>query len=406
VLRKMKLALRNSHTLPLLILAIPVVVVIRLISPWLLVRWDNLYSSRVGEFALSTELWLCEQDAGINVPRQRHVDILFMLQPISNQQLAIMLKRVLRVWPDWIRIPLNRAHRLIPGGAVHKIGINAQYDWDVHNLLDRIPPHLTFTAEEEARGEAGLRLIGIPVGTPFVCLIARDSAFLDDHSPRDWSYHNYRDSDIQNYVLAAEDIANRGYFVVRMGAKVLDAIKSDHPRVIDYASNGMRSDFMDIYIGANCEFCISGASGFVGVPTIFRRPIALSNMTPLGWLWTWGEQFVCIGKHYYSVPDDRELTLREIFERDLGFFYRTSDYESTGLRLIENTPEEIRDIVIELIERVNGTWRPQEDDEALQRKFWEIYPTDSKTEEGYQLHGEIRSHFGAGFLRNNRDWLQ
>jgi len=406
VFKNIKSALRNSRTFPLLILAIPVLVVIRLISPWLLVRWGSLYSSRVGEFALSTEIWLCEQDAGINVPRQRHVDIFFMLRPISNLQLATMWKRVLRVWPNWVRTPLNRANWLIPGGAIHKISINAQHDWDTHNLLDCFPPHLTFTAEEEARGEAGLRLMGIPAGTPFICLIARDSAFLNGLSPRNWSYHNYRDNDIQNYVLAAEEIANRGYFVVRMGAKVLDAIKSDHPMVIDYATNGMRNDFMDIYIGAKCEFCISGGSGFNAVPNIFRRPIAFGNVVPLGSIWTSREQFVAITKHYWSVQDNRELTVGEIINRDIGFSYQTSDYESKGIQLIENTPEEIRDIVIELVERLKGTWQPHKDDEDLQRKFWAIFPADYKSEDGTKLHGDVRSHFGTVFLRNNRDWVQ
>ena len=47
------------------------------------------------------------------------------------------------------------------------------------------------------------------------------------------------------------------------------------------------------------------------------------------------------------------------------------------------------------------------DDETLQQRFWEIFPTDSvDAYAGNPLHGEIRSRFGAAFLRNNRGWLQ
>ena len=407
--RKMKRALWMLLTLPLYILSVPVVLVFRLIRPWLLVRWGCLISSRIGHFAGNTELYLCERDAGINVPRQRHVDLFYMgYRPICNQQLAIMWKRVLRIWPSWILAHIRMVNRLIPGGAVHDIGNNAQHDRDVHNLLDRFPSHLEFTPEEEARGAAGLNEIGIPPDTPFVCLIVRDSAYLEQLSPcSDFSYHNYRDCDIKNFILAAKELADRGYFVIRMGAIVREAMKTTHPRIYDYAVNGMRSDFMDIYIGANCEFCISVSTGFDAVPLIFRRPIVHVNLVPLGRFFTFRTQSLGITKHYYAAAEHRELVLSEIFIHGVGFFLHTSDYASKGVELIENTTEEIRDVVIEMAERLNGTWQPHEDDEAMQRRFWEIFPTDAvDANQGRPLHGEIRARFGAHFLRNNREFLR
>lgn len=402
LLRKMKLAL-------LIFLAVPFALVLRLIRSWLLVRWGGMISVYLGHFAANTELYLCERDACINAPKRRHVDLFYMAyRPICNQQLAKMWKRVLRVWPSWVLDHISRVNRLIPGGAVHEIGNNTQRDRDVHNLLDRFPPHLEFTHEEEACGAAGLRAMGIPPDTPFVCLIVRDSAYRDALQPtRDWSHHNYRDCDIQNYILAAKELADRGYFVIRMGATVRRAMKASHPRIIDYATNGMRNDFMDIYLGAKCEFCISVGTGFDAVPLIFRRPIAYVNMVPLGYLATFSTQFLGITKHHYAVAENRELVLSEIFNHGVGFCLTTSGYKSQGIKLIENTPEEIRDVVIEMAERLNGIWQPHEDDEVLQRRFWKIFPTDAvDAGQGRLLHGEIRTRFGAHFLRNNRDWLR
>ncbi len=392
------------------ILAVPVVFILRLISPWILVRWEALFSSRIGHFAANTELYLCERDAGINAPKgkQRHIDLFFLSKPICNEHLAKMWKRVLRIWPAWILAPIAQANRRIPGGLAHEIGRNTQHDRDVHNLLDRYPSHLDFTADEVESGEAGLRAMEIPIGAPFICLIVRDSAYLDAHlRGEDYNYHNFRDSDVQSYVLAAEELANRCYFVIRMGVKVNEAIKSCHKMVIDYATNGMRSDFMDIYLGAKCKFCISVGTGFDGVPLIFRRPIAYVNMVPLGYLFTFRPDFLGITKHCFLMRENRNMTLKEIFAEGVGFFSRASEYKSKGVRLIENTQEEIRDLVVEMAERLNGTWQAREDDEALQKRFWELFPTDAV--DAYQrrpLHGEIRARFGAAFLRNNRGWLQ
>lgn len=404
--RKMKRVLCIPHRLLLFVLAAPIVLVIHLIRPWLLVRWGELPGPRIGHFAANPELYLCERDAGINLPKQPHLDIHFIEEPICNQQLAEMWKRILRVWPAWILPFLRRVNRLIPGGSIHEIGENTQNDRDVLNLMERFSPHLKFTAEEEIRGKRGMYAMGIPVGAPFVCLIVRDSAYLDSHQAKDWSYHNYRDSNIQNYVLAAEELADRGYFVLRMGAKVLEPINSRHPRVIDYAANGMRDDFMDIYLGANCKFCISVGTGFDAVPLIFRRPIVHANLVPLGYLATFRERSLSITKRHILIRENRELTLSEIFSRGVGFVPRTSNYESNGVQLVENTPEEIRDVVVEMLERLDDTWKPQPEDEALQRKFWEIFPVDAKDSSNVPIHGQIRMRFGAQFLRSNKEFLK
>jgi putative glycosyltransferase (TIGR04372 family) len=394
--------------LPLYALAVPVVLGLRLIRPWFLVRWGRLNSSRIGHFAANTELYFCEKDAGINVPRQRYADLFCMEHgPISNLQLALMWKRTLRVWPVWLLFPIIRVNQLIPGGSVHEIGNNTKSDRDVHNLMDRFPPHLGFTPEEETRGEAGLRVMGIPQGARFVCLIVRDSTYLDDHQPsNDWNYHNYRDSDIQNYIMAAEKLADRGYFVIRMGTKVDKRMETLHPRVFDNADNSTRSDFMDVYLGAKCAFCISVGTGFDAIPHIFHRPIVYVNAVPLGYLATYMTKSLNIIKQHCTVSENRVLTLREIFNYGVGFCLRTSDYMSKGVKLIENTPKEIHDVVIEMEERLSGAWQPYENDEGLQERFWEIFLACLDTDSVRYLHGGIRSRFGTHFLRNNLDWLQ
>ncbi len=407
--RKIKLALVVILKSPLYVIALPLVLVFRIIRPWLLMRFGALMSLNIGHFALTTELYLCEHDAGVNRPVQRHIDLFYFGgRQMCNQQLATMWKRTVRIWPAWILDPVHRLNRLIPGGEAHEIGNNTQNDRDVHNLLDRFPSHLQFNVEECMRGDAGLSAMGIPIGTPFICLTVRDSAYMIAYLKRgDYSFHNYRDSDVQNYWLAAQALADRGYYVIRMGVKVHAAINSDHPKIIDYATNGMRNDFMDIYLAAKCSFCISSGTGFDSVPQIFRRPIAFINHVPIVDLSTFQKYTVCITKHHLSAIDDRELSLKEIIKSGAGFCRTVSDYESRQVKVIENTPEEIRDVAVEMSERLNGTWQSHAEDETLQQRFWELFPTDAQERYlGFPLHGEIRGRFGAAFLRNNRWWLQ
>ncbi len=406
LLSKAKRAWRIPHEFLLLIVAVPIVITIRIISPWILIRWDKMPSPRLGHFAVSPELYLCGRMAGINVPPKRHLDIFFMEKPICNQQLARMWRRVLRVWPYWLMSPVRRANLIIPGGKMHQISADSHSDRDVHNLLDRYPSQLEFTHDEEVRGADELVRFGVPHGSEFVCLIVRDAAYLDAHQPKDWSYHNYRDTDVKNYVLAAEELADRGYYVFRMGAKVCESFDSKHPKVIDYATNGMRTDFMDVYLGAKCAFCISSSTGFDAIPFIFRRPIVLVNLVPIGHLWTSRSMVIAITRRHYSIEAKRDLTLKEIFSCDVGYALKSVEYDSAKIELIENTQEEIRSVVVEMDERLKGTWQPQSMDDDLQKRFWDIYPTNKLELSGRPLHGEINCRIGANFLRTRAEFLE
>ncbi|PIO89903.1 MAG: glycosyltransferase, TIGR04372 family protein [Zetaproteobacteria bacterium CG06_land_8_20_14_3_00_59_53] len=381
-------------------LALVLVLVMRAARPWFLVRIGMLTSNRMGHFAANTELYLCERDAGINVPEGRYVDLWCHNWPICNQQLARMWGRVLHIGPRWLLSAIMAMNDFVSGGDVHRIGNNTSDDRDVHNLLERFPSHLSFLPEEEGRGETGLRALGVPEGAPFVCLLVRDSSYLNRSAPwRVWRYHNYRDCDVQNYVAASRALVERGYYVIRMGVVVNEAMDVDHPMIIDYAANGMRSDFMDIYLGAKCAFCISNASGFDAVPYAFRRPIVYVDQVPLGYILTFSSNLLATTKKHWLRDEGRFMTFREIFETGAAYTCFTGQFENLGIELFESTPEEITAVVLEMEERQRGSWQTSKNDEELQRRFWEVFPKN-------ELHGEIRSFFGTDYLRRHKDWLQ
>ena len=71
-----------------------------------------------------------------------------------------------------------------------------------------------------------MRQFGWQDNMPIVCLMVRDSKYLSHsslHKDKDWGYHSYRDSDISTYKTAVTWLLNRGYWVVRMGARLMEA---------------------------------------------------------------------------------------------------------------------------------------------------------------------------------------
>lgn len=399
-----RIILRKIVSKLLVILLLPLglllTCIIRIIRPWLLIRIRILISERIGHFAANTELYLCECDAGIHIPKRPYLDLWYFNWPICNRQLARMWKRILHIGPSWLLAPTDRMNALIPNGRIHQIGQNTCLDRDVHNLLDQFPPHLRFLPEEEQRGQTDLSALGIPKGVPFVCLCVRDSSYLDRALPwKKWNYHSFRDCNIQNYVLAAEVLANRGYYVIRMGAVVKEKMKVSHPMIIDYAAAGIRTDFMDVYLGANCMFCITSGVGFDAIPFIFRRPIVYIDLVPMGAFATFSSKFIATTRKYWLRDQKRFMTIREIFDSDSAYLCYSKEYRDKGIDLIESAPEEIAAAVLEMEGRLKGTWQTTEEDEQLQSRFWEIFPKTSS-------HGEIRSRVAADFLRRNKALLE
>ena len=92
------------------------------------------------------------------------------------------------------------------------------------------------------------------------------------------------------------------------------------------------------------------------------------------------------------------MTFTEIFKSGAGKLLHTEQYEKLQIELIENTPEEIADATLEMHERLNGTWETNEEDEELQKRFWEMLPKS-------ELHGEFRARIGTEFLRQNQELL-
>lgn len=387
--------LRKGCLFVLVLSAALLVPVMRALRPLVEIRFGPFRSDRIGHFAGNTEVYLCERDAGMH--GRRTFDIFYHTSPICNHQLKKMWDRTLHVCHFapftgslyWI-------NRLLPRG--HTIPWRSDQNRDIHGLLARTRPHLSFTPEEERLGCEALQELGIPAGRPFVCFHSRDSAYLDKVLPNhNWRSHDYRDSNIKNFTPAAEELVDQGYFAVRMGAVVKESLTITNPMIIDYATKG-RTEFLDIFLDAKCHFYIGDSCGISVIPVIFRRPVATVNVIPLEYASTWGPNDLFIPKKLWLREEHRFLTFREILDSGVGRFLYGEQYEQLGIEVVENTPEQITALAIEMDERLKGTWKTTEEDEELQRRFWSLFKPS-------ELNGVLLSHIGMEFLRQNRELL-
>ena len=278
---------------------------------------------------------------------------------------------------------------------------NLSTDIDFDGLYKKSYPLPKFSDEDNLAGQNFINKI-CPSGK-FVCLIVRDAAYLSARSGKDWSYHNFRDSKIDSFINAAEKLAEMGYTVFRMGAVVEKPLESSHPNIIDYATNGMRTEFLDIYLGAHCTFCVSNSNGFDAVPRIFKRPIlvldALMLFDPV-----YGLNSVHHPKEMRDFVLKEKLPLNEIINRGVAYSHRSTTFESAGVEIRNLSSEELVEAVTEMAQRVEGTFVETPEQKVMQAKLKHILSTHPKLQPSPNYY-PIRAQFASCFLSRYPNFL-
>jgi len=381
-------------------LSIVPVIVMRLIRPWLLIRVGELESKGIGHFSLPIEIYLSEVECGLHNFGKKSFDIWYLNSIVCNKVLEDKWRRIFRVWPWQIMNPIDGLNRLIPGGMAHVIPFRYLTDrhtpWqnvDIHGVLDRTTPHLLFSPDEVVVGTFALRTMGISENDPIVCVSVRDGAYYNEKDLR----FKHRNSSLQLLVPAMENLAGLGFKVIRMGAKVSEKLPTSNVSVIDYATNGMRSELLDLFLIARCRFMVSTGTGVDALAPTFRRPLVYVNLGQFGFV---DEQrsVLFIPKHFWSISEKRMLTFPEIFKIGAHLFTLQEHYAMAGIESVENTSDEISAAVSEMERRLSGDWITQPEDEVLQRRFLSIWPVRKTSM-------VLQARIGTEFLRQHPEML-
>ena len=406
--KKFFILVKFLSKLPMYFVCLPILFFIYLISHFYIVRFKSL-GVNFGLLTIIPELYCCEMEQKINIPQKPFKDI-YYAKRVINDQIYKMWKRTLIVGPSFFLEPIDEINKLISHfftfAKKHEIKISDRGGRDILGWTAKIKkPHISFIEDEKKEAKKILSKFGLGEDDKFICLNVRDSAYHDKYfKDKNWDYQNFRNVDVNNYLAASEFLADQGYFVFRMGKAVNLPFKSKNSRIIDYANSKYRSDLLDIYLGANCEFCISSAVGSDAVPVVFRKPIVLIPHT-LGYLNTYFFNSLAIPRPYFYSKEKRYLSMQEIFDMGIGFSLHASDFKHKGIVVEENTKEQIQEITEEMVQRLNGKWEDTELDKQYQNYFLKKFKYNLKTEKQKKLHGEFYIKIGSRFLKNNLNWL-
>lgn len=381
------------------ILAIPCVLLIRSLKKIVLFRIGPIRTDRIGHFAADSGQQFAANSLGI----KRVVNLYWISKYISNTHLEKMVRRNFLIF-DFVRY-LDYWNLLLPGGADHIRLSSHTRSRDVSGVLQKTRENMSFLSCEEDQAKEWMSNYGWKEGDPFVCILVRDSMYLKNNDLYkqgvNYDYHNYRDSNIDNYVEAMEWLANQGVWVFRMGREMHKPVSSAHSKIIDYAFCEKQSDLLDIWMFANCNLCISTGSGPDMVSDIYRRPLLLVNLIPIVHMFSWSDA-THLPRNLVYRKTGKNLTFSEHLKHS---YTRSEDYSNAGIDIVELSSIEILHAVQERFKNIFEGCADSNRNLELNDIVWNIVLSDDKASE---LHGFIHKNscIANSFLKNNPDWLK
>src|SRR3990167_3536743 len=387
------------------LIATPFVLIILILDPLVKIRLIKLYSWRIGHFGVNTHLMLCYLKK--NKERNKYVRF-YYADPfnISNKQLYKMWKRAFFILP--FRRVCFQIDRLLSitlkekylNDPVKQFEYSSGVDdkWGFFCSIQE--PFIKFTTMEIKKGAFLLKKLGIREGSKFVCLLVRDSKYLQTHMNNDGSFDSYRDADISNYYEAITLLINRGYYVIRMGKDVHHKLDFSHHLVIDYANHTLRSDFLDIYLAANCDLFISTTTGLDCIPRILNKPLLLTNFFLYDLDCENYDMFV--PKLVNDNKNDRFLTFKEMFlefnsyKKQGGRYEMFKAWKEKQWSVAENNSNDIEIAVNDMINSISKEVNDEEN--HLEKIFWESFPFDFPASYPASYHERTKIRPSHSFL--------
>tara|TARA_B100000315_G_C14576873_1_gene588339 strand:- start:946 stop:2094 length:1149 start_codon:yes stop_codon:yes gene_type:complete len=371
-------------------LFIVILFVLFIINPFYPVRIGYLRTDRLGHLSLNTELFLRRIQLGLICVDPIH---LFICGPSVNYQLLKMIKRHLNIL-QFNKFTFLVIYQFFQYFRMTKFYIDLPMNSNEFYEFNNTSHQLKFTLDEEKFGRHELNKYGIKLHNDwFACVAARDFTYLENEYPgQKWDYHNYRNADINTFIPAIKYIIDQGGYVFRMGSVTNKKVNFNHKRFIDYSYRD-RNDFMDIFLPSKCRFFLGTTGGICDLATTFNIPRASTNVVL--WDLPFGVNSIYIPKKIKSRINNKYVTYIDVLNKYDGI-YDGKIMQSNGHIFEDNTENEILELVIEIMENLDGKVSVNEEEQSMMENYFSIFTDEMKS-------FSIKNPIGKEFLKNNQD---
>jgi putative glycosyltransferase (TIGR04372 family) len=373
---------------------------------WRIAVWDRADQSRIGHLSGYPHWYVSGQLLGV-VPHRKNI-ILAQTNSLANRSLMDHWRQFFTIIHNPVLIAVLTPLSWIPTSRVLIALKDADVTWEsgkrqrgtaaVEEVHERYADMngsssvMTIDTELVTGGLAILRALGVPEDAWFVTLHVRERGYLEDQR------HDFRDCDVLDFLPAVARIYERGGWVVRIGDATMQPLP-EQPGLIDYVYSEHRSDWMDMFLLSQCRFFLGSDSGPAWVPPLFGISAAIVGAVPMGH----GSYFrddIFLPKLYQDKHTSRILSFPEILASPLRDLHTTDQVAEAGIVTLDNSPEEIVELVDEVMDRCDGQVIYTDSDEEFQLIWRRLMANNATT-----FTNGTRGRVGNQFARRNGSLL-
>jgi putative glycosyltransferase (TIGR04372 family) len=362
------------------------------------VRLGILDSSRIGHILDETINYL-------NFKKKKTYDIWISSGPICNNFLYKKIKKKLFVTSNDLGNIFLRVYNLILKFNLTK-NIIFKYNARAYLIWRKIYQKnlLKFDKQEITEIENELVKKKIFLNTKIVCINIRNKNYLKKIIPsKNHSYHNYRNSNLENYLVTIKYLLKKEYQVFLMG-KYHDKLKIRHKNFINISKINFKNDMIDFYLVSKSNFIICNNTGWETIGAYYNKDIIMADGIGMG-ITHFGYPYYIIFKHLINTKNNRKINLNNIIENNFHFKTNVDEYKKDSLCVQDNSSAEILNLIKEYL---NGKF-------SLQNKKYKkiqdqikikIINSFKNAPENYKKNLYINNrkifwNFGINFLKKN-----
>ncbi len=371
------------------------------------VRFGKIKRDNVGNSTLELFLYLNDRS------RQNYKDFFFYDgKNISNNYLNSVISKNLKIFSFSKQLNfLSNKFKIFNEFYLELPNWWNRKKTKIVNTNLRTPKEFLFDKEKNKIGLNFLKKNGYK-NNKIVCLLVRDNFFKEKYSNqnKDWSYHNFRNADINNYKKAVKFLLKKNYFVIRIGRGSEKQIYFKDKNYFDYSKINIEDDFLDFWIISKCHFCITTGSGIDEACSVYKKPILDTNFFPISKVRSGQNYCISIFKKIFEKKTKKYLNLSQIIKLDkngLSIFrdfhaYKTSNFKKKYI-LIDNSSDEILEAVKEIESRLNNSFIETKKNNENQKKFWDIFKKSGIFED-FIKRVDPKSRISKKFIYKNQ-WI-
>ena len=285
-------------------------------------------------------------------------------------------------------------------------------------VLTKSDVAMPLTEREQKESNAFLKQICLEKGGYF-CFKDRDSSYMlnkfqtaktikeKNHAfvireynanKGDNHFDHARNTSLNSYYPAADLLKTYGLKAVRFGA--CSEKKSTCDSVTDYSFKirNKENDITDLWLMSNCKFFVGPATGDWLLAMAFNKPVCLINSFPWPYInMPYRGDSLYMPKKMWIKDSKRFMKLTEMAELENKYtrndFSRENLLEKIGIELIDNSKEEITNIIVEMNEKLNQSWDSNRD-EIVQFTF-----------NKYNVASSSKAKISTSFLETNPELI-